>query len=48
MWTPLAFVGVEHPMAYAGFFLAGSFALSLVAAWALFGATERFYFRAAR
>ncbi len=44
----LALVGLEHPLAYAGLFLGGSFALSLVAARALFGATERFYFRAAR
>ncbi len=44
----LALVGLEHPVVHAALFLAGSFVLSLAAAWALFGATERFYFRAAR
>lgn len=44
----LAWVPLGHPLAYSVFFLAGALAWSLVAAWLLFAATERFYFRAGR
>ena len=44
----LSVIPLTHPLAYAVAFLGGAFPLSLAAAWLLFGATERFYFRAAR
>lgn len=44
----LKLVGADERIAYAAIFMLGAFPLSLAAAWALFLATERFYFRAAR
>ncbi len=44
----LGVIPVSNALAYSAAFLAGAFAFSLAAAWLLFGATERFYFRAAR